>query len=76
VDWLKEAPCRLTTYVKHLAKSIPNQILAYMKSYFPKAPVDVVARGLAVNCTDDQYKELLEQMAPIAEQVAEKLNLQ
>jgi hypothetical protein len=76
VDRLKEAPRRLATYVKHLAKSIPNQVLTYMKSYFPKAPVDVVAGGLAANCTDDQYKELLEQMAPIAEQVAGKLNLQ
>jgi hypothetical protein len=76
VDRLKEAPGRLATYVKHLAKSIPNQVLVYMKSYFPKAPVDVVAGGLAANCTDDQYKELLEQMEPIAEQVAEKLNLQ
>jgi hypothetical protein len=47
-----------------------------MKSYFPKAPVDVVIGGLAVNCSDDQYKELLEKMAPIAEQVAGKLNLQ
>jgi hypothetical protein len=65
----------LAKYVKHLAKSIPNQILAYMKSCFPKAPVDVVASGLAANCTDEQYAELLEQMAPIAEQVAEKLNL-
>jgi hypothetical protein len=76
VDRLKEAPGRLVTYVKHLAKSIPNQVLAYMKSYFPKAPVDMFMGGLAANCTDDQYKELLEQMAPIAEQVAEKLNLQ
>jgi hypothetical protein len=76
VDRLREAPSRLATYVKHLAKSIPNQILAYMKLYFPKAPVDVVAGGLAANCTDEQYAELLEQMAPIAEQVAEKLNLQ
>jgi hypothetical protein len=83
VDRLKEAPGRLVayvkhlaTYVKHLAKSIPNQVLAFMKSYFPKAPVDVVAGGLAANCTDEQYAELLEQMAPIAEQVADKLNLQ
>jgi hypothetical protein len=76
VDRLRDAPGRLTTYVKHLAKSIPNQVLAYMKSYFPKAPMDVVAGGLAANCTDDQYAELLEQMAPIAEQVAGKLNLQ
>jgi hypothetical protein len=73
---LKEAPSRLAAYVKHLAKSIPNQVLAFMKSYFPKAPVDVVAGGLAANCTDKQYTELLEQMSPIADQVAEKLNLQ
>jgi hypothetical protein len=76
VDRWKEAPGRLATYVKHLAKSIPNQVLVYMKSYFPKAPVDVVVGELAANCTDEQYKELLEHMAPIAEQVAEKLNLQ
>jgi hypothetical protein len=75
VDRLKEAPGRLATYVKHLAKSIMNQVLAYMKSYFPKAPVDVVAGVLAANCTDDQYKTLLEEMVPNAEQVVDKLNL-
>jgi hypothetical protein len=47
-----------------------------MKLYFPKAPIDVVAGGLAANCTDNQYKELLEQMAPITKQVAKKLNIQ
>jgi hypothetical protein len=71
VDRLKEAPSCLATYVKHLAKSIPNQVLSFMKSYFPKAPVDVVVGGLAANCTDEQYAEPLEQMAPIAEQVTE-----
>jgi septal ring factor EnvC (AmiA/AmiB activator) len=76
VDWLKEAPSQLATYVKHLAKSILNQVLTFMKSYFLKAPVDVVAGGLAANCTDELYAELLEQMAPIADQVTEKLNLQ
>jgi hypothetical protein len=58
-----------------MARSIPKQVLAFMKSYFPKAPVEVVAGGVAVNCIDEQYSELLEQMAPIAEQVADKLNL-
>jgi hypothetical protein len=76
VDRLKEAPSRLAAYVKHMARSIPRQVLAFMKSYFPKALVEVVAGGVAANCTDEQYAELLEQMAPIAEQVAEKLNLQ
>jgi hypothetical protein len=38
--------------------------------------VDVVTGGLAPNCTDEQYKALLEEMVPIPEKVAEKLNLQ
>jgi hypothetical protein len=76
VNRLKEAPSRLAAYVKHPAKSIPNQVLAFMKSYFPKAPIDVIAGRLAANCSDEQYAELLEQMAPIAEQVTDKLNLQ
>jgi hypothetical protein len=76
VDRLWEAPSRLAAYVKHMARSIPKQVLAFMKSYFPKAPVEVVAGGVAANYTDEQYAELLEQMAPIAEQVADKLNLQ
>jgi hypothetical protein len=76
VDGLKEAPSRLAAYVKHMARSIPRQGLAFMKSYFPKAPVEVVAGRVAANCTNEQYAELLEQMAPIVEQVAEKLNLQ
>jgi hypothetical protein len=59
-----------------MARSIPKQVLAFMKSYFPKASVEVVAGGVVANCTDEQYAELLEQMAPIAEQVANKLNLQ
>jgi hypothetical protein len=32
--------------------------------------VEVVAGGVAANCTNEQYAELLEQMAPIVEQVA------
>jgi septal ring factor EnvC (AmiA/AmiB activator) len=75
-DRLREAPSRLAAYVKHMARSIPKQVLAFMKSYIPKAPVEVVASGVAAKCTDEQYAELLEQMAPIAEQVAYKLNLQ
>jgi predicted transcriptional regulator len=75
VDRLKEAPGCLAMYVKHLGKSIPNQVLAIMKSCFPKALVDVVARVLAVNCTNEQYKTLLEEMPLIMEQVADKLNL-
>jgi hypothetical protein len=54
VDRLREAPSRLAAYVKHMARLIPKQVLAFMKSYFPKAPVELVTGGVAANCTDDQ----------------------
>jgi hypothetical protein len=56
VDRLKEAPSCLAAYVKHLAKSIPNQVLAFMKSYFPKAPVDVVAGADGAHCGSSRRK--------------------
>jgi hypothetical protein len=31
-----------------------------MKSYFPKALVEVVAGGVAANCTDAEYAEQLD----------------
>jgi hypothetical protein len=54
VDRLREAPSRLAAYVKHMSRSIPKQVLAFMKSYFPKALVEVVGGGVAANCTDEQ----------------------
>jgi hypothetical protein len=38
VDRLKEAPSRVAAYVKHLARSIPNHVLAFMKSYSRRRP--------------------------------------
>jgi hypothetical protein len=60
VDRLREALSRLAAYVKHMARSIPKQVLAFMKSCFPKAPVEEVTGGVAANCTDAEYAELLE----------------
>jgi hypothetical protein len=76
VDRLKEATGHLAMYIKHLVKPIPDQVLAFMKSFSLKAPVDVVVGGLAANCTDEQYKALMEELGPIIEQVTDKLNLQ
>jgi hypothetical protein len=41
----------------------------------PKGTSACGGRCLAADCMDEQYKTLLEEMAPIAEQVADKLNL-
>jgi hypothetical protein len=65
VDRLKEAPSRLAAYVKHMSRSIPRQVLAFMKSYFPKAPVEVVAGGVAANCTDESMQNCWSRWLPL-----------
>jgi hypothetical protein len=74
VDRLKDAPGHLAVYVQHLARSIPIQVLSFLKSYFPKALVVAVAGGVTTDCLDEQFRRLMEETAPITEQVAEKLN--
>jgi hypothetical protein len=44
VDWLREAPSRLATYVKHLAKSIPNQVFGVHEVVLPQGS-SVRSRG-------------------------------
>ena len=63
-------------YVQRLARSIPNQVLAFIKSFYPGANLKVVTTGVASDCTDEKLKELMEETAPIAEGLAPFLKLQ
>jgi hypothetical protein len=48
-----------------LAKSIPNQVLSFLKSFYPKANVAVVARGITADCSDDKFCELIPTPEPV-----------
>jgi hypothetical protein len=76
VDRLKEAPGASGNLCEASGEVYPQSGLSVYEVILPQGSVDVVAGGLAANCTDDKYKELLEHMVPITEQVVEKLNLQ
>ena len=62
-------------YVQWLARSIPNQVLSFIKSFYPTSDLTVVAAGVAGDCTDEKLKELTEQTAPIAKKMALFLKL-
>ena len=63
-------------YVQRLARLIPNQVLSFIKSFYPTANLAVVASRVASDCTDEKLKELMEQTAPIAEKMESLLKLQ
>ena len=46
-----------------------------MKSFYSKAKLELVADGVAADCSKERFEELMEEMAPIAERVVEKISL-
>ena len=75
VDRLRETPGRLKAYLQKLRKSVPQQVVAFLRSYFPGAPVHVIAQGVASDCSNEKFGELMRDAEPIAEAVAEHISL-
>jgi len=75
VDRLKDTPEKLKAYLQRLRKSIPQQVLSFVRSFYPKANLNVVADGVAGDCTDDKLKTIMEEVEPIADRVAQHISL-
>lgn len=72
---LRDMPDKLIAYMHRLARSIPQQVLSFVKSFDPSAKLELVGDGVAADCSKEKSKELMQEMAPIAEKVAEKISL-
>ena len=75
VERLKDTPDKLKVYLQRLRKSIPQQVLGFVKSFYPKANLDVVADGVAGDCSDEKLKILMEEVEPIADRVGQHISL-
>ena len=71
-----DTPNRLVEYVQRMARSIPNQVLSFIKSFYPKADLTVVTGGVAADCSDEKLQQLMTETAPIAEGIAQHIKLQ
>ena len=66
---------RARAYLLKLQRTIPQQVLAYLKSFFPNANLAVIADGPAADCSEERLQELMKQVEPIATQVADRISL-
>ena len=54
-DRLRDTTGRLLAFVQRLARSVPQQVLAMLKSFFPKAQLEAVGQGVAADCSDEKF---------------------
>ncbi|CAN6372430.1 unnamed protein product [Urochloa humidicola] len=75
IDRLSEAPKKFAVYVKETCLFLANQVFGIVQSFYRNAEFKDVPKGKVMNCTEDQFKQLLEKRWPIAKEVIEKLEL-
>jgi hypothetical protein len=73
LERLHETPQKISSYVSETTKTYVEHILGLFKSYWPKANLEPLATGMSVDCTEDKFKELVEEVKPVAQKLVESL---
>jgi hypothetical protein len=66
LERLRVTPQKISSYVSKTIKTYVEHILRLFRSYWPKAILEPLATGMSANCTEDKFKELIEEVKPVA----------
>jgi hypothetical protein len=69
LERLRGAPQKVVKFLSEGPIVCVSHALAFVKSFLPKAQLEIFAQGVAAECTEDQFAEYLEEARPLAEQI-------
>jgi hypothetical protein len=69
LDRLRGAPQKILNFVTEAATLYVGHALGLVKSFWPKARLEVLAEGAAAECTDENFREYLLEVRPVAEKI-------
>jgi hypothetical protein len=69
LDQLRGAPQNILNFVTEAASSYVGHALGLVKSFWPMAQLEVLAEGAAADCTDENFREYLLEVRPVAEKI-------
>jgi hypothetical protein len=69
LDRLRGAPQKILNFITESATSYVGHALGLVKSFWPKARLEVLAEGVAADCTDENFREYLLEVRPVAEKI-------
>jgi hypothetical protein len=69
LDRLRGAPQKILNFVTEAATSYVGHALGIVKSFWPKAQLEVLVEGAAAECTDENFREYLLEVQPVAEKI-------
>jgi hypothetical protein len=73
LERLLGAPQKVVKFLTEAPVVCASHALAFVKYFWPEAPLEMFARGVAVECTEDQFNEYLQEAQPVVEQIVKNV---
>ena len=61
-------------FVSHITRQYVGHVLGLVKSYWPTTRLDVLGKGAKADCTDEQFRQYVEETSVGAVKIVESLN--
>ena len=71
---LRKVPEAFERYVSTITRQYVGDVLGLVKSYWPSTRLDALGKGAKADCTDEQFRQYVEETSMVANQIVESLN--
>jgi hypothetical protein len=69
LEQLLGAPWKVASLLTEAPAACVSHALAFVKSFWPEAQLEMFTQGVAVECTEEQFNEYLQEAQPVAGQI-------
>ena len=74
VGKLHKVPEAFERYVSTTTRQYVGHVLGLVKSYWPTTRLDALGKGARADCTEEQFRQYLEETSIVANQIVESLS--
>jgi hypothetical protein len=73
LERLLGAPQKVLSFIAEAPTTCVSHALGLVKSFWPKARLEVLAQGAAADCSEEQFSKYLLEARPVAEKIVESV---
>jgi hypothetical protein len=73
LERLRGALQKVVRFLSKAPVACVSDALAFVKSFVPRAQLEIFAQGMAADCTEDQFEQYLQEAQPVAEQIVQSV---
>jgi hypothetical protein len=73
LDRLRGAPQKVLCFIAETPTTYVSHALGLVKSFWPKTRLEVLAQGVAADCSEEQFSEYLLEARPVGEKIVESI---